>query len=238
MVTRKLKPLLVSAAPQWVAAYCRARTFFTRVVNPTSFMEHTFTSIYHENLWGDAESVSGPGSTIRESTKLRNELPRLLKEIDAKSMLDAPCGDFNWLSKVQLPLDKYIGADIVADLIAQNRKLYTNERREFLIRDITRANLPAVDVILCRDCFIHFSFRHIADTIKSFKRTKSTYLLTNTYPSWTENTDIQTGAFRPVNLQLAPFNFAPPVKLIMEKEPEQQELYFGKSLGLWKLVDL
>jgi hypothetical protein len=49
--------------------------------------------------------------------------------------------------------------------------------------------------------------------------------------------------FRPelsvqVNLQLAPFNFAPPLKLIMEKEPEQQELYFGKSLGLWKLEEL
>jgi hypothetical protein len=106
-------------------------------------MEHTFTSIYQENLWGDAESVSGPGSTIRESTKLRNELPTLLKEIDAKSMLDAPCGDFNWLSKVQLPLDKYIGADIVADLIAQNRKLYTNEQREFLVCDITRAEPSA-----------------------------------------------------------------------------------------------
>ena len=201
-------------------------------------MEHTFTSIYQENLWGDAESVSGPGSTIRESTKLRNELPTLLREVDAKSMLDAPCGDFNWLSKVHLPLDRYIGADIVADLVAQNTKLYANELREFLVRDITRADLPTVDVILCRDCFIHFSFRHIADTIKNFKRTKSTYLLTNTYPSLTENTDTQTGGFRQVNLQLAPFNFTPPLKLISEKEPEQQALYFGKSLGLWKLSEL
>src|SRR5215813_2958899 len=128
MVTSKLKPLIVSAAPRWVAAYCRARTFVTRVVRPTAFMEQTFTSIYHDNSWGDAESVSGPGSSIRETARLRNELPTLLKEIGAKSMLDAPCGDVNWLNRVQLPLDQYIGADIVADLVAQNGKLYANEQ--------------------------------------------------------------------------------------------------------------
>ena len=238
MVTTKLKPLLVSAAPRWVAAYCRARTFVSRVVRPSSVLEDTFTSIYQDNQWGNPESVSGPGSSVQETAKLRKELPTLLRQISAKSMLDAPCGDFNWLSKVQLPLDKYIGADIVANLIAQNRELYANEQREFLVRDITRADLLMVDVILCRDCFIHFSFRHIADTIKNFKRTKSTYLLTNTYPSLTENTDIQTGGFRQVNLQLAPFNFTPPLKLLSEKEPEQQALYFGKSLGLWKLPEL
>jgi len=238
MVTRKLKPLLVSAAPQWVAAYYCARTFVTRVVRPTALMETTFTSIYQDNSWGDAESVSGPGSSIRETTRLRNELPTLLKEIDARSMLDAPCGDFNWLSRAQLPLDQYFGADIVAELVAQNKKLYANEQRQFLIRDITRADLPAVDVILCRDCYIHFSYRHIADTIKNFKRSKSTYLLTNTYTSWLKNTNIETGSFRPVNLELAPFNFPPPLKLISEKDPEQEAPYFGKSLGLWKLADL
>ncbi|HEX7294295.1 MAG TPA: class I SAM-dependent methyltransferase [Pyrinomonadaceae bacterium] len=235
---RKLKPFLISTAPRCVAVYSRAKTFVGSVVRPSAFLENTFTSIYQENLWGDTESVSGPGSTIRETTRLRNELPTLLKEIGATSMLDAPCGDFNWLSKTELPLEMYIGADIVPDLIAQNQKLYANEQRDFVLRDITRAELPRVDVILCRDCFIHFSYRHIAATIRNFQRSKSRYLLTNTYLSWSQNSDISTGAFRPLNLQLPPFNFPPPRKLISEKDSQQEALYYNKSLGLWELADL
>lgn len=201
-------------------------------------MEETFTSIYRDNLWGDAESVSGPGSTLLETARLRNELPTLLKEVGAKSMLDAPCGDFNWLSKTQLPLERYIGADIVPALVEQNEKLYGDEQRQFLVRDITRAELPCVDVILCRDCFIHFSYRHIAAAVRSFKRSKSKYLLTNTYTRWPQNRDIRTGNFRPLNLQLAPFNFTTPLRLISEKNPEQEPRYFSKSLALWALADL
>jgi hypothetical protein len=153
-------------------------------------------------------------------------------------MLDAPCGDFNWLSKTELPLERYIGVDVVPAVIAQNEKLYGDDRRQFLVRDITRAKLPTVDVILCRDCFIHFSYKHIGAAIKNFKRSKSKYLLTNTHPGWTQNHDIRTGAFRPVNLQLPPFNFPPPLILIAEKDPEQEARYFNKSLGLWDLADL
>ena len=207
-------------------------------VHPGASMEQTFDPIYRDNLWGDTESVSGPGSTLEQTAKLRKELPALLNEIAAKSLLDAACGDFNWLSKTQLPLSRYIGADIIPALINQNEKLYGDEQRRFLIRDITRAGLPTVDVILCRDCFIHFSFRHVAATVRNFKASKSTYLLTNTYTRWPENHDIHTGEFRPVNLQLPPFNFPPPLKLISEKFSEHEARYFGKSLGLWRLADL
>jgi len=201
-------------------------------------MENTFAPIYRDNLWGDGESASGPGSSLRETARLRNELPALLNELGTKSMLDAPCGDFNWLSKTELPLERYIGVDVVPALVAQNEKLYGDEQKQFLVRDITRAKLPTVDVILCRDCFIHFSYQHIAAAVKNFKRSKSKYLLTNTHVRWSQNHDIRTGAFRPVNLQLPPFNFPPPLTLISEKDPEQEARYFGKSLGLWNLADL
>lgn len=201
-------------------------------------MQRTFAPFYKENRWGDEESVSGPGSNLARTAKLRRELPPLLEQIGARTLLDAPCGDFNWLQHTQLKIDQYTGVDVVPDLITRNQQLYANNKTQFVMLDLTRDKLPRADVILCRDCFIHFSYRHIAAAIKNFKRTGSTYLLTNSYPLWQANTNIRTGDFRHLNLALQPLNFPPPLKQIDEKLPEEQEQFFGKMLGLWKLSDL
>lgn len=209
-----------------------------RALSPRAYMESTFAPFYTENRWGDSESASGPGSNLARTIKLRTELPVLLQEIGARALLDAPCGDFNWMKDTALGVEQYIGADIIPDLIARNQSLYANEQTRFVFLDLTRDELPRVDVILCRDCFIHFSYRHIAAAIKNFKHSRSTYLLTNTYPGWQKNTNIRTGDFRHLNLMLSPFNFPPPLKQINEKLPEEDAQYFGKTLGLWKLADL
>jgi SAM-dependent methyltransferase len=201
-------------------------------------MESTFAPFYAENRWGDDESVSGPGSSLTRTAKLRRELPALLQKVGARTLLDAPCGDFNWMKDTPLGVEQYIGTDIIPDLIARNRELYGNNQTEFLLLDLTRDKLPRVDVILCRDCLIHFSYRHIAAAIKNFKRSGSTYLLTNSYAAWTRNENIRTGDFRHLNLTLPPFNFPPPIRQIHEKLPEEKAQFFGKILGLWRLSDL
>ena len=218
-------------APRWAK-------FARKVLNPRGYMESTFAPFYTENRWGDAESVSGPGSNLERTAKLRRELPLLLEEIGARTLVDAPCGDFNWMKDAELGIKKYIGADIIPDLIARNQGLYGNDRTEFLFLDLTRDRLPRVDVILCRDCFIHFSYRHIAAAIRNFKRSGSTYLLTNSYPGWQKNANIRTGDFRHINLTLPPFNFPSPLRQINEKRPEEEAQFFNKILGLWKLSDL
>jgi len=216
----------------------RLKSFVQRVLRPRKYMQSTFAPFYTENLWGDSESKSGPGSSRARTAKLRNELPGLLHEIGARSMLDAPCGDFNWMKDTPLALERYVGIDIIPELITRNQTLYGNERTQFLLLDLTRDELPRADVILCRDCLIHFSYRHIASAIKNFKRTQSTYILTNTYNDWRQNENIRTGDFRHLNLRLPPFNFPPPLREIDEKYPEEQQEFFGKTLGLWKLADL
>lgn len=201
-------------------------------------MEAAFTPFYTENRWGESESVSGPGSTLTRTSKLREELPRLLQEIGARTLIDAPCGDFNWMKNTHLGVEKYTGVDVVPELVERNQRLYGNERIRFVLADLTRDELPRVDVILCRDCLIHFSYKHIAAAVQNFKRSGSTYLLTNTYPLWKRNEDIRTGEFRQVNLVLPPFNFPPPIRVIEEKYPDEAEAFFGKTLALWKLTDL
>lgn len=195
----------------------------------------TFTEIYRHNKWGDEQSLSGPGSNLEQSESVRIALPLLVKELKCKSLLDVPCGDFFWMKMVDLNI-QYIGGDIVADLVNNNNRQYAGENRKFVRLDIIRDWLPKVDFILCRDCFIHFSYLHTLSAIKNIKRSGASYLLTSTYVARDINTDMPTGGWRPVNLQLPPYNFPAPIKLIDEKCPRDE--YRDKSLGLWRTDDI
>ncbi|MFY2563127.1 hypothetical protein ACN469_36365 [Corallococcus terminator] len=190
-----------------------------------------FSRIYHHNFWLDAESRSGPGSTLKATESIRRELPEVLRKASARTMLDVPCGDFNWMKHVELELDQYIGADIVPDLIALNQQQHGNERRQFMVRDLIQDDLPKVDVVMVRDLFIHLSYRNIFRALTNLRRSGTTHLLATTHVGLSRNEDIVTGMWRPVNLRLAPFNFPEPLHLV--EDPHK-----GRHMGLWRLEDL
>src|SRR5471032_3277523 len=119
--------------------------------------------------------ISGQGSDLAQTAAIRAALPGLLKQLGARTMLDAPCGDFFWMKEVPLELERYIGADIVPALIAENTKKYANPAREFQVLDLTRHALPAVDVIFCRDCLVHLPFEAIAAALANIKKSGSRY---------------------------------------------------------------
>ena len=133
-------------------------------------VKQIFTTYYKKNRWGDSESISGASSTINRTKTLRSELLLLLKKLNIKTMLDIPCGDFLWMNEMPLNLDHYIGADIVEELIETNKKLYENTKRQFQVIDILSDNLPKVDLIFCRDIFIHFSFQDIYKSLANIKK--------------------------------------------------------------------
>jgi hypothetical protein len=78
---------------------------------------------FQKNAWASRESVSGTGSELNRTYHLRRELPVLLSELKVRSLLDLPCGDFNWMAHVELGDIRYVGADIIAELIDRNQKL-------------------------------------------------------------------------------------------------------------------
>jgi hypothetical protein len=221
----RAKSFIKSVFPFSVVVYRRAR-----IVCDFRSLQNTFTDIYLSNFWADAESVSGRGSTMARTEVIRASLPVLLESVGAKTLLDAPCGDFNWMRHVDLKGIEYTGADVVGELIARNRRLYEASRRNFVVLDITRDPLPAVDVILCRDCLIHLSSGHVRAAIANFKRSNSKFLLATTHVTVRENTDIQSGDRRNLNLDLPPFNFPPPLRSLTE------DAELGKHLGLWSLA--
>jgi SAM-dependent methyltransferase len=196
-----------------------------------------FTEYYRTNSWQGDESVSGTGSSLGATTVIRAALPEIIQQFGITSMLDIPCGDFNWMKETPLPLAHYIGSDIVKELISENNKRYADERRTFMTLDLTADLLPQADMIFCRDCLFHFSFDDISRAIANVRRSGAKFFLTTTNPHLERNQDAVTGEFRPLNLQIRPFLFPKPLILI-DEDPTDKEHIVDKHMALWPVSDL
>jgi hypothetical protein len=195
--------------------------------------QDTFKQIYQTNLWNGVGSVSGNGSNLIQTMEIARHLPILIKEYKIKTILDIPCGDFNWMSRIDLDINEYIGADIVEDIIIKNLQTYDHKKYRFLNLDLTRDDLPKVDLIFCRDCLVHFSYEDIYLAFKNIKKCGCKYILTTTFTGFPSNHDIVTGDWRPLNLELSPFNLPEPIEVLNEKCTEGDGEFADKSLGLW-----
>jgi hypothetical protein len=198
-------------------------------------LQMLFARYYETNNWGDRESVSGSHSTVRYTEGLRTQLPELFRTFGVKRILDAPCGDYNWFRLVPRTADlTYIGADIVDALVERNQKAYGDAGTSFRHLDITQDRMPDADVWMCRDCLFHFSDRNIWRALQNFLQSDINYLLTTTFPESTENRNIATGDFRPLNLELPPFSFPSPIVQL----DDWIEGHSVKKLALWERADL
>ena len=230
-MTRQLKTFIKSQLPFLVPLWRQVKYFSLARKSP----KHLFTEIFRGNKWGDRDSLSGPGSNLVQTEAVRRVLPLLIREMNCKSLLDVPCGDFVWMKLVEMDVE-YIGGDIVDELVRNNQEQYGSNSHRFINLDLLQDELPRVDLVLCRDCLVHFSYQHIFRALKNIKSSGSTYLLTTTFVGRERNEDIPTGAWRPINLLLPPFNFPTPIKLIDEECPSDN--YRDKHLGLWKTDDI
>lgn len=197
-----------------------------------------FGDIYARNAWGDGESRSGGGSALCATEALRLELPQLLRDYGIRSVLDAPCGDVNWMRTLLPQIAGYIGLDIVAPLVEANQARFGSPTARFLQGDVARDPLPAADLILVRDCLVHLSTRAALDALRNVARAQASYLLTTTFPRCAVNRDVLTGGWRPLNLQRAPFELGEPLAWIHERAPGPDGAFADKALALWAVDDL
>lgn len=186
-------------------------------------MKEIFTDIYEHNKWHGKEGPSGSGSTVAATKFLRPKLQRLLKSLNVKTLLDLPCGDFNWMRLMNLSNVSYMGADIVSELIHINKVKYESSSIGFMNFDAVN-NVPhAYTMIMCRDMLPHLSNFDVAKVLENFQRSGSHWLLTTSFMHVQQNRDIVTGSWRPINLTLPPFNLVPRKVLIEQNAGAYQD---------------
>ena len=126
-------------------------------------------------------------------------------------MVDAPCGDFNWMQVVMPELEiSYNGFDIVPGVIDENIANHSSDRVSFAVANICEDELPDCDLLMVRDCLFHLSFEDIDQFFKNIERVNYRYLLTTTHAvsAGHVNSDIPSGSFRLIDLFAHPFNIS------------------------------
>lgn len=197
-----------------------------------------FEKIYEENLFRGDESRSGTGSSLVQTATIREKLPDLLQRFSVTSILDAPCGDCNWIAQLDWSRVAYTGADVVGKLIQSNRETFSGKPMNFTAVDLCQDPLPRSDLILCRDCWVHLDYSQIRACLANFRQSGAKYLLTTTFTKRRRNRDLGGDLWRPINLQAGPFKFPQPLAMLVEGCTEDGGNYADKTLGLWELREL
>ena len=220
------------------------------MINKIVNYKNIFTEIYDNNGFGSLESKSGPGSTLDETQKLRESIKKLIKDKNIKSVVDIPCGDFNWMKEIVFNFESYIGGDIVKKAIEDNNEKYSNSRINFIDFDILNDKIPNGDLLIVRDIIGHFPLEDGVKILKNILKSKCKYLLSTTWAKkigedWfpcekndvhRENEGVEYGRFYPINLMSNPFNL-PNAEIYLEEDVVVDNFENGnrKTLALWDL---
>jgi hypothetical protein len=197
-----------------------------------------FASIFRDRKWGGEESVSGPGSDLINTRRVLRELPELLHRLSIESLVDAPCGDMNWMRHLDYRWRSFLGVDIVPEIIAALRAQAWPAEFHFQVGNLVKDILPLADAVLCRDCFVHLPFSSIENAVRLFRRAGFRFLITTTFSRRQTNHDSVSGDWRPLNMALGPFFWGEPLLLLPEREPGDGYEFPDKSLGVWSLGQL
>jgi hypothetical protein len=197
-------------------------------------LEGRFSNIYQYNLWfGNSESRSGAGSTLEATENLRIQLPAILEKYDAKNLVDVGCGDFNWMKEVKLPC-RYVGLDIVPQIVQSNQEKFGNESVEFVTANAVVDPLPTgADIVLCREVLFHLSFDDGRNLLRNVIASGARYFIATNDLHVEKNKNIKSGAFRNLNLKLPPYFFPESVDQIMDNHVSK-----SRVLSIWRVTDL
>jgi hypothetical protein len=205
-------------------------------------LESKFTHVYRKNLFEGTVSLSGNGSDLQQTRELAVALPKLIKTLNIHSILDVPCGDLYWMSKIDLEDTTYIGADIVRDVVVSNIHNYGNDLRAFIELDLSQQVPPKVDLVFCRDLFVHLTTKDIQSSLRNIAKSGSLYLATTTFSNNRKYRNLKRFTrgvgWRAINFEIEPWNFPKPLYLINEKCTEANGLWSDKSIGVWLISEL
>lgn len=174
--------------------------------------------IYEMKLWGDNNSrfYSGDGSHHPEIVlPYIDVLQSFLSSFkEFLVVCDLGCGDFNIGKELVAYTKRYIGIDIVNDLIEHNKLAFKEENLEFYCLDVAVDDLPSGDCVILRQVLQHLSNKEIQQIVHKLTDFKYV-ILTEHIPEgdFVPNIDIISGQGirlkknSGVALLATPFNF-------------------------------
>jgi len=163
-------------------------------------VKDVFSNIYDKKLWIWG---SGHGSLPATTISYRNILIDVIKSNDIKTVLDYGCGDWQFSKLIDWNnlVDSYLGVDIVPSVI-EKIQVYANDKIKFelLTPDWT---FPQVDLIICKDVFMHLPNSMISDLLDKMKPSSKFMLITNNHGG---NSEGILGDCRGINMKHPPWN--------------------------------
>jgi len=194
-----------------------------------------FDEVYEKNKWKVFDSRSGVGSDFKYTAEIRERLPLIISHYGIKSIVDCGCGDLHWMSRIIDDMGiEYHGVDIADVIVKENKAKYPGYH--FYNLDVTEDRLPACDMAVIKDVFIHLSLEDIVKALDNIRQIGIRYLLASTYRNEKENIDKPTNHYaRGINLEIAPFNMPEPILRIWERYDRQPQYYQSRFICLWDL---
>ena len=154
-----------------------------------------FREIYQKNKWGrgDKKFFSGIGSLPGNTDAYVTFVNHFIKDNGVRSIVDLGCGDFQVGQRIVTEGNKYIGCDVVPELVDYNSNQFGNENVSFRVCNIIDDALPDGDLCLIRQVFQHLSNDNINAVISKLNQYRF-ILITDAQKRGTplENIDIET----------------------------------------------
>lgn len=171
-----------------------------------------FTKIYNEGHWG---SGSGHGSTHQNASQYIVLLQTYFDNPDYTTYVDLGCGDWQIMEHINIPINKkYIGYDIVENVIAQNSQKYGKTNISFKnIEDLSE--VESADLLIVKDVLQHWSSQDVQNFIKNVLPRFKSALITNCMTSANPiNSEIVTGQYTAIDLAESPYNLTNLTKIM------------------------
>lgn len=132
---------------------------------------------------------------------------RFSEEKQIKTVVDLGCGDWQFSKTIDWKDIQYKGFDVVEGVIQQNQKLYGKKNISFIHADATSYDLPAADLLICKEVLQHLPFKDIFSILSQIKKYKYCLILNDVDPITLSqvNSDIRRGHYRALDLTQAPF---------------------------------
>ena len=192
-------------------------------------LNYLFDSVYKSDIWVGG---SGPGSDPELCKNYIAFLQEFFKENNIQSIVDCGCGDWQFSQYMDFSGIDYQGFDVAAFVVSQNNARFQKENVHFHLYDGDFLQLPAADLLICKDVLQHLDNQRIQTFIRQLPRFKFA-ILTNDICDPTNpllNADITSGSYRPLDLRKAPFSLD--LKIVLQIDDGLSNGY-DKTVMLW-----